>query len=182
MDLRNRRRLQAGLVVAIFAVPAIVMLGLGLAGWAPHGRSYGARIQPERDLANVPVQLADGRSFAFANRNATWTLVALPGPDCAERCLRQLDLVHRAQITLGQHADKLRLVYLGTPPVGASAKGFGGVWMLAHTASTVLDDLRPAARDSVGTVLVTPAGMALTRYGAGFDPEGLRQDLKKVVH
>ena len=182
MDLRNRRRLQAGLVVAIFAVPVLLMLGLSLAGWAPHGRSYGARIQPERDLANVPVELADGKSFTFASRDATWTLVALPGPDCAERCLRQLDLVHRARITLGQHAGKLRLVYLGTPPVGAAARGFDGVWTLARTTSTELDDLRPATRDSVSAVLVTPVGMALTHYAAGFDPEGLRQDLKKVVH
>ncbi len=168
--------------MAIFAVPVIVMLGLTLAGWAPHGRSYGVRIQPERDLAGMRVELADGKPFAFANRDATWTLVALPAPDCAERCLRQLDLVHRARITLGQHADKLRLVYLGTPPAGPAAEGFDDVWMLAHTTSTALEDLRPATHDSVGAVLVTPAGMALTRYAAGFDPEGLRQDLKKVVH
>lgn len=182
MDLRNRRRLQAGLIVAVFVVPVIVMLGLALAGWVPHGRSYGKHIQPERDLANLPVELADGKPFAFANHDAIWTLVALPGPDCAERCLRQLDLVHRARIALGQHADKLRLVYLGTPPAGTAARGFEEVWTLARTASTELDDLRPATRDSVGAVLVTPFGMALTRYAAGFDPEGLRQDLKKVVH
>ena len=54
MNLRNRRRLQAGLIVAVFVVPVIVMLGLALAGWAPHGRSYGQRIQPELVLANVP--------------------------------------------------------------------------------------------------------------------------------
>ncbi|HLI16736.1 MAG TPA: hypothetical protein VKV22_00515 [Rhodanobacteraceae bacterium] len=182
MDLRNRRRLQAGLIVAIFVVPVIVMLGLALAGWVPHGRSYGARIQPERDLANVAVQTADGKPFAFGNHDAVWTLVALPGPDCAERCLRKLDLVHRAQITLGQHADKLRLLYLGAPPDGPAAKGFEGVWTLATTTSDALDGLRADARDSVSAVLVTPDGEALTRYSAGFDPAGLRKDLNKVVH
>ena len=114
MNLRNRRRLQAGLIVAIFLVPVIVTLGLTLNGWVPHGRSYGQRIQPERDLAGVPVQLAGGKSFTFDNRDAVWTLVALPGPGCAEKCLRQLDLVHRVQITLDRQADKLRLVYLGS--------------------------------------------------------------------
>ncbi|TAN02719.1 MAG: hypothetical protein EPN36_15860 [Rhodanobacteraceae bacterium] len=182
MDLRNRRRLQAGLIVAIFAAPVLVMLGLALAGWVPRGRSYGQHLQPERNLASMPVRMADGKPFAFDNHAAVWTLVALPGPDCAQRCLRKLDMVHRAQITLGQHADKLRLLYLGTPPTSDAAKGFAGVWTLATTPSHALADLRADARDSVSAVLVTPDGMALTRYAAGFDPEGLRQDLKKVVH
>ncbi|MGH8184291.1 MAG: hypothetical protein ACREPH_11605 [Rhodanobacteraceae bacterium] len=182
MDLRNRRRLQAALIVAVFVVPVLVMLGLALAGWVPRGRSYGEHLQPERDLAAMPVLMDDGKPYAFRNHAALWTLVALPGPDCAERCLRKLDMVHRVQITLGQHADKLRLLYLGAPPSGDAAKGFAGVWTLATTPSHELDDLRADARDSVSAVLVTPDGMALTRYAAGFDPEDLRQDLKKVVH
>ena len=181
MNLRNRRRLQAGLIVAIFVVPVAVMLGLTLNGWVPHGRSYGQRIQPERDLTGVPVQLADGTSFSFNTRDAVWTLVALPGPGCAEQCLRQLDMVHRVQITLARQADKLRLVYLGGPPQGTAAAGFEQVWTLATTPSHALDDLRPASPDSVGALLVTPHGKAMLRYTAGFDPEGLRQDLKKAV-
>jgi hypothetical protein len=182
MNLRNRRRLQAGLILAIFMLPIVVMLGMTWTGWVPHGRSYGERIQPERDLAGMPVRLADGKPFTFANRNAVWTLVALPGPGCAEHCLRQLDLAHRAQISLGQHADKLRLLYLGAPPASAEAKGFEQIWTLATTPSNTLDDLRADARDSVSVVLVTPTGKALTRYASDFDPAGLRQDLNKVVH
>ena len=182
MDLRNRRRLQAVLIAAIFAVPVIVALVLAMAGWVPNGRSYGQPIRPERDLASVSVQLANGKPFAFGNHDAVWTLVALPGPVCAEHCLRELDLVHRAQIALGRHADKLRLLYLGDPPGGAAAQGFESIWALATTTSHALDDWRARARDSVSAVLVTPDGKALTRYAANFDPQGLRQDLQKAVH
>jgi hypothetical protein len=181
MDLRNRRRLQGLLIAAVFVVPVVVMLGLALGGWVPHGKSYGTRIQPERDLAGVAVRRADGEAFAWTNRDSVWTLVALPGPDCATRCLRQLDLVHRAQITLDKSAAKLRLLYLGVPPAGDAAAGFERVWTLAGTSSRALEDLRPTAADSVAAVLVTPTGMALTYYAAGFDAEGLRQDLKKAV-
>lgn len=181
MDLRNRRRLQAGLIAAVFVVPVAVMLGLALAGWVPHGKSYGTRVQPERDLAGVAVRRADGQTFAWRNRDSVWTLVALPGPDCATRCLRQLDLVHRAQISLDKSAAKLRLLYLGAPPQGEAAAGFEKVWILAGASSRELADLRPAVADSVAAVLVTPTGMALTYYAAGFNPEGLRQDLKKAV-
>jgi cytochrome oxidase Cu insertion factor (SCO1/SenC/PrrC family) len=182
MDVRNRRRLQAALIAAVFVIPVVVALVLTTTGWIPDSRSYGKPVQPERDLVSVPVQRADGQPFAWRNDDAVWTLVALPGPDCAEHCLRQLDLVHRAQIALGRHADKLRLLYLGVPPEGAVAQGFEEVWMLATTPSHAFGDLRAPARDSVSAVLVTPDGKALTRYAANFDPEGLRQDLKKVVH
>ncbi|MBS0383196.1 MAG: hypothetical protein JSR56_12280 [Proteobacteria bacterium] len=181
MDLRNRRRLVAVLIAAIFAAPVIIAMVLALTGWTPHGHSYGQPIRPERDLANVPVRLADGQPFAWVNHDAVWSLVALPGPDCARHCLRQLDLAHRAQITLGKSSDKLRLLYLGEPPHGAAAQGFGKVWTLATTAAS-LDGLRATMADSVSMVLVSPDGTALTRYADNFDAEGLRQDLKKAVH
>lgn len=189
MDVRNRRRLQGLLIAAVFVVPVLVMLGLTLSGWVPRGRSYGERIQPERDLASVSVSLRDGQPFAFDNRDAVWTLVALPGPDCADQCLRKLDLVHRARIGLGQHADKLRLLYLGPEPArftaepsGTAARAFETAWTLASTPSDVLDPFRATVPDSVSAVLVTPRGMALTRYAAGFDPAGLQRDLARAVH
>lgn len=182
MDVRNRRRLQAALIAAVFVVPVVAALVLTMGGWVPEGRSYGTPVVPERDLASLPVQVAGGQPFAWRNGDAEWTLVALPGPDCAERCLRQLDLVHRAQIALGRHADKLRLLYLGAPPRGAVAQGFDEVWTIGSAPSGALADLRAGARDSVSAVLVTPDGKVLTRYAADFDPEGLRQDLAKVVH
>lgn len=182
MDLRNRHRLVAGLIAAIFAAPVIIAMVLAMTGWAPHGRSYGQPLDPERDLANVPVQLAGDRSFTWVNHDAVWTLVALPGPDCARHCLRQLDLAHRAQITLAKSSDKLRLLYLGEPPRDGLAQGFAKVWTPATTSSHALDDLRAPAPDSVSVVLVSPDGMALTRYADNFDAEGLRLDLKKAVH
>ena len=182
MDLRNRHRLVAALIAAIFAAPVVVAMVMALVGWTPHGRSYGQPIRPERDLADVSVRLADGQAFAWSNHDAVWTLVALPGPDCARHCLRQLDLAHRAQITLGKSSDKLRLLYLGDPPHAAAAQGFAKVWMLAVTGSHVFDDLRARAPDSVSAVLVTPDGAALTSYAVNFDADGLRRDLKQAVH
>ena len=181
MDLRNRRRLQAVVIVAIFAASMIGAAVMMMSGWSPPTRSYGTHIRPERDLAQMPVRLADGKPFAFHGKEAAWTLIALPGPDCAERCLRELDLVHRAQITLDKQADMVRLVYLGTPPQGVAAAGFGKVWTLATTPSQALEDFRAKAPDSVSAVLVTPGGKAMLSYPAGFDPARLRLDLKKAV-
>jgi len=181
MDLRNRRRLQALMIVAIFAASMIGAAVMMASGWSPPTRSYGTQIRPERDLAQMPAQLADGKPFAFHEHAPAWTLIALPGPDCAERCLRTLDLVHRVQITLDKQADMVRLVYLGTPPQGAAAEGFDKVWTLATTPSQALEDFRAKSPDSVSAVLVTPGGKAMLSYPPGFDPARLRLDLKKAV-
>ncbi|HVX03790.1 MAG TPA: hypothetical protein VHA71_01580 [Rhodanobacteraceae bacterium] len=181
MDLRNRRRLQAVVIVGIFAASMIGAAAMMMSGWSPPTRSYGTQIRPERELSQMPVRLADGKPFAFRRHDAAWTLVALPGPGCAERCLRKLDLVHRVQITLDKQAGMLRLVYLGVPPQGAAAEGFDKVWTLASTPSQTLEDFRPKTPDSVSAVLVTPSGKAMLSYPAGFDPMRLRGDLQKAV-
>lgn len=178
IDIRNRRRLQLLLVASLFAAPAIVGFALVLAGWMPGTKSYGLPILPQRELGAVPVQLDNGDRFEWRDRAFHWTLVALPGPDCAEHCTHALDMIHRARITLNQNADKLRLLYLGAPP--HDARELMRVWQIGSNAPA-LEDLRPQAHDSLAAVLVMPDGVALTHYPPGFDADGLKKDLQKVV-
>src|SRR5579885_3739487 len=116
MQTRTRRRLQLLGVAALFAAPVIVGFALVLAGWMPGTKSYGLPILPQRDLSRTQVRLAGGTRYEWRGRDFHWTLVALPGPDCAARCTHALDMIERARITLNQNADKLRLLYLGAPP------------------------------------------------------------------
>lgn len=181
MSSLRRQRLQLLLVGSLFAAPVLVGIALVAAGWMPGTRSYGLPILPQRSVASVPVRLDDGQTFAWRNRAFQWTLVALPGPDCQERCLRALDMMHRVRITLNQHSDQLRLLYLGAPPQGDQAHMLLQPWTVAQTSAPAFDDLRPGRRDAVAAVLVMPDGVALTHYPAGFDPEGLKKDLHKVI-
>jgi cytochrome oxidase Cu insertion factor (SCO1/SenC/PrrC family) len=177
----TRQRLQFLLVLSLFAAPILVGIVLVAVGWMPGTRSYGLPILPQRSVANVPVHLRDGQPFAWRDRSFHWTLVALPGPDCEVRCMRALDMMHRARITLNQHSDQLRLLYLGVPPQGDQARMLMKPWSVSQTSSTAFDDLRPSRRDSMAAVLVMPDGVALTHYPAGFDPQGLKKDLQKVI-
>lgn len=181
MDLRNRRRLQLLLVASIFALPILVAMALTLAGWMPGTRSYGVPVLPQRSVATIPLTFVDGAPFAWRDRDFHWTLVALPGPDCRQNCLHALDMIARARITLNQNADKLRLVYLDTPPDDAQAQALIKPWRVAQTVAHDLDDLRPARRDAMAAVLVMPDGVALTHYPDGFDANGLKKDLQKVI-
>ena len=181
MSSLRRQRLQLLLVASLFAAPVLVGIVLVAAGWMPGTRSYGLPILPQRNVASVPVHLDGGQPFEWRDRSFRWTLVALPGPDCEDRCMHALDMMHRARITLNQHADQLRLLYLGTPPQGDQARMLLQPWSIAQTSSDAFDDLRPSRRDSVSAVLVMPDGVALTHYPAGFDPDGLKKDLQKVI-
>lgn len=181
MPSLRRQRIQFLLVLSLFAAPVLVGIVLVAAGWMPGTKSYGLPILPQRNVASVPVHLQDGKPFAWRDRAFHWTLVALPGPDCESRCMRALDMMHRARITLNQHSDQLRLLYLGAPPQGDQARMLMQPWSTAQTPSHAFDDLRPTRRDSVAAVLVMPDGVALTHYPAGFDANGLKKDLHKVI-
>ncbi|MGH8214006.1 MAG: hypothetical protein ACREPP_12340 [Rhodanobacteraceae bacterium] len=179
IDLRNRRRLQLLGVASLFAAPILVGLALVLGGWMPGTKSYGLPILPQRNLADKPVRLDNGERFEWRERDFHWTLVALPGPACLARCTHALDMIRRARITLNQNADKLQLLYLGVPPDSRTHESIRA-WQVGASVAA-LDDLRPRARDSLAAVLVMPDGVALTHYPPGFDPEGLKKDLQKVV-
>ena len=80
---------------------------------------------------------------------------------------------------LGHRADKVEVLWIGTPPVG----------LPAMPALRVLrDDARlrqalPRANDAAGVpvYVIDPNGFVILRYAPGFDPAGLRADLVKLL-
>ena len=181
----NRRssRLKFLLVVFIFAAPIIAAALLNFSGWQPIGKGYGEPIQPQRNFEqeHLQVRLADGHDWAWRDSSPRLTLIALAGPDCAVQCVDALTKMAAARITLNNNAGRLRLLYVGQPPVDAATNGMENYWRLGNDVNGSLAAYRPAAPDSVSALLVESDGTALTLYPAGFDPSGLRKDLQKVI-
>lgn len=177
--IRNRRRLQLLLVVLMFALPILVSGVMIAGGWMPGARSYGEPILPQRSFAEVPVTLADGMPYPWQEPDWRFTLVALPGPGCAEHCLQTLDLMHRARYSLNQKSSRVRLLLVGASPTGVDPEWLRA-WQVGD-AGAAFAAWTPVAPDAVGALLVRPDGTALTAYRAGFDPNGLRKDLAKVT-
>ncbi len=174
-------RLKLLAVIGVFALPLLAALVLTATGWRPGTRSHGEGILPQRSFAGIDIRLADGKPYAWKDSEPRMTLIALPGSDCMDNCLRLLHLMRNARITLNNQADRLRLLYVGEPPHGAQADAVMRDWQVGTDVDHKLDDFRPRGPDSVSAILVESNGTALTRYRAGFDPNGLKKDLQKVI-
>ncbi len=181
MHSRNRKRLQLLMIGAVFALPIALAALLANSGWMPGTRSFGEGIVPQRSVENIVVELADGSRIDWHDPDWRWSLVAIPGSRCAQACMGQLDLLHRARFSLNQNSTRVRLLYLGTPPVGAEAEQIMPAWQVGTDIANGFAGWAPAVDDGVAVVLVKPDGIALTYYANGFDASGLRKDLAKVT-
>lgn len=173
-------RFKLVLIMLVFLAPIAAAGLLTLSGWQPEGKGNGRPIVPQRSVAEVHVDVA-GRPWAWRDSEPRLTLVALPGPGCAAQCLQTLALMRNARIVLNRNADRLRLLYLGTPPTAPGADGVMPAWTIGTDAAKAFDSFRPTEPDTVAAVLVESNATALSWYPAGFDPSGLRKDMQKVI-
>lgn len=178
---RNRNRWMFVAVVAVFVVPMLIAFALTLAGWEPKGtKAYGTLVDPPRQVDSVPVTLAAGDKLVWRNPQWQWTLLALPGANCARHCQTALADLVRMRATLGRNAGRLRLVYLG-PALPAEAAAALAPLQAGTDDSNAFADLRAKGDDALALALVDPGGYLMMRYAEGYDLAGVRRDLPKVV-
>lgn len=180
----RKSRLFLVLIALVFAAPMLVAGLLTLSGWQPGAKANGEPVLPQRNFVDekLQVRLHDGQLWAWHDSEPRMSLIALAGPDCATHCLAVLTKMAAARITLNTHMSRVRLLYLGMPPVNDVKDGMTHYWAIGHDVGNKLARFRPSKPDSVAALLVESNGTALTSYPAGFDPSGLRKDLQKVIH
>lgn len=180
-NLEKKSRWKLLLLIAVFLAPPIAALVLGAIGWKPGTSSHGEPVLPQRSVTGVNVTLADGSRYRWRDVVPRMTLVALPGPDCAERCLQQLGWMRNVRITLNEDRNRLRLLYLGALPSHAAGQRVRHDWLIGSVVDGGFAQWRPEAVDSVAALLVESNGTVLLYYPAGFDANGLKKDLGEVI-
>ena len=181
MKSQTRTRLGLILIVALFAAPIVTAYLLNAAGWRPAGtRNYGTLIEPARDLTAARFLLDDGRPLAWKDAEWSWTLIALTGPGCAQKCLERIDELRRARLTLNQYAYRVRLVVLDET-LSADALARLKPAQRARDSDAKLASLRPTGTDNVAAVLVDPHGFLVLSYPAGYDANLMRKDLARLI-
>lgn len=179
----RKSRIHLLLIALVFLAPMIAAGVLTFAGWQPGTKGNGQPIVPQRNFLDehLRVALADGGDYAWRDSEPRMTLVALAGPDCATQCLATLTAMAKARVMLNHKQDRLRLLYLGTPPADDARDGMRNYWQLGEDVDGKLASFRPSAPDSVSALLVESNGTALSFYPPGFDAAGLLRDIRKVI-
>lgn len=175
-----RSRLVLLLVAAMFLGSFFVAAALRFSGWSPqHTRNFGELLQPPLPLNGIVLHRIDGTPYPWAPERNRWRLLALPAPGCTVACTSTLDLLHRAWLSMGQKADRLDVLWVGPLPAGAPS--FHSLVVIAPDAR--LATLLPEASrvDALPVYLVDSSGYVALHYRPGFDPNGLRKDLGKLL-
>ena len=170
------------MIAALFAAPILIALALNRAGWRPAGtKAYGTLIDPPRDVSAALVTLADGGKLAWRTPQWQWTLLALPGANCAAQCQAALGDVLRMRATLGRNSERLRVVYLGPPLTPDALTAFAPLQPGSDSADAFVA-WRAQGDDALALALVDPNGYLMLSYAQGFDVAGVRRDLPKVIN
>jgi len=181
MTPQNRKRFGLVLIVLLFATPIIVAYVLNAVGWRPSGmRNYGTLIEPAQDLTTARFLLDDGKALAWKDADWSFTLMALPGPGCADKCLARIDELRRARLTLNQNAYRVRVVVLDANMPASAIESMKQVER-ARDADEKLATYRPATSDDVSVLLVDPHGFLILSYPAGYDGNLLKKDLARLI-
>jgi hypothetical protein len=179
---QGKNRLMLVVIAAIFFVPLLAAFVLNVVGWRPQNtRNAGMLVDPPRDVTAAAVTLADGTHLVWRDPQWQWTLLALPGAQCASQCQERLDEALRMRLTLGRNAERLRVVYLGAalPAEFITARS---PMLAGRDDSGAFAGARAQADDGLALALVDPNGLLMLSYPEGYSAQGLRSDIVRVLH
>ena len=182
MNPRNKNRIVLILVVLVFAAPLLVAYIMNREGWRPQQtRNSGTLVEPPRDVTAASVTLTDGSKLAWRDPQWHWTLLALAGARCVAECQTRLDEALRMHITLGRNAERVRFVYLG-PTLPNEYLATRTALQAGQDDTGALAEYRATGDDALALALVDPNGLLMLRYPQGYDAQGLRSDIQKLLH
>lgn len=168
------------LVALVFIAPITLASLLALSGWMPKGRrNYGELIDPPLRVEAVTT-LADGGRFVWATPQWHWTVLLRIPPTCDRACREHLDQVGNLRISMGRHAEKIRIAVDQPIPSDSVLGRAQGVYVLSDVPSAIDERVHPARTD-LTLALFDPAGYLILRYPEHADLSRVRKDFGKLI-
>lgn len=185
-DLRRGRR-QFLALVALFVLPMFAAALLALSGWRPVAtRNHGTLVEPAQDFRAERAALASGEPLVWNSADGIWHIVVRAPADCGAPCVRMVDSLQRVWIGLGSDAAHAVVLWTGAvdPPTRDALARFPQARVATLDTNLLPAATPPAPGDALaplGVWLVDPNGYLVMRYEPGFDPIGLRADLRRLI-
>ena len=189
---QKHNRLILLLIFLIFATPVIVATLMHTSWWA-----YRPNETVNRGLLVEPAQPLDYSALSFAEDTAlpagVWTVLYPVAEPCLSECRSKLESLRQVHRATGRKQGMLNIL----PLLQANGEGSGVSDMLEiyplftpafdlqGTVTGQLQRLGDLANDEDLTdgqaFLIDPTGNIMMRYSAGFDPNDLKKDLKRLL-
>jgi len=170
------------LIVLLFLTPFIAAVVMRFGGWQPTStRNFGELLAPPLSMEAVSAVQSDAKPWPWVNTERHWTLlVQLPEP-CASECRDAAAVLSNVRQALGRHVDKLHpfTAIVADEDLGAISKvgAFPSLRLVGELPLPLAQ--APTAMPQVW--LIDPHGYLVMRYREGFDPNGLRRDLARLI-
>jgi cytochrome oxidase Cu insertion factor (SCO1/SenC/PrrC family) len=184
---RSRGRRQLVLVVLVFAVPIVAATVLAWSDWRPRAsKNHGVLLDTPQDFRAVVAIDARGEAVVWNSADGLWHMVVRAPDDCGAPCVRMSDSLARVWTGLAGDAMHARVVWAGKadPQTAAVLAQIPHARIVAMETSLLPPPSAPRTGDELaplGVWLVDPNGYLVLRYDAGFDPTGLRADLRRLI-
>lgn len=188
-QVKGRRMLL--LLLAIFALPVLLVVGMYKIEWRPSGgSSHGQLQQPPRPLSLSELRDASGDSFAAANWKEKWSLLTISPQGCPADCMERMRVMRQVHAALNKEIGRLQRVLLlpsGAPEevVRTLRETYPDLHVLTGAGAADLAMQFDVAGESAGgggkLYLVDPLGNWMMTYPHNFDPKGLLSDLQRLL-
>jgi cytochrome oxidase Cu insertion factor (SCO1/SenC/PrrC family) len=180
----------------VFALAALFMLPLLLSFWLYYGwhwrpegmTNHGELIQPLRPLPQVALRDAAGvtQSHIFQGH---WTLVYVGNGACDADCRTTLIFMRQTRLSLNNEMTRVQRVFLTTAEccdrayLAAEHPGLRALDASPAGAQPLLAQFSAAGPSGRTRELyiVDPLGNLMMRYDARLPPQGLLEDLKRLL-
>ena len=175
-----RSRLTLLLIVAFFFGSFGIAAVLRFSGWEPAShRNFGEMLNPPLDFSAQNFIRADGSPYPWQPELNRWRIVVVSDKPCLAACVEMMDTLKRVWTSQGRHSERIDVLWFGELPAGFPA--FKGLVPMRFDAGLAKALQTAEGVDGYPVTVIDSGGFAVLRYPAGFDPNGLRKDLAKLV-
>jgi cytochrome oxidase Cu insertion factor (SCO1/SenC/PrrC family) len=196
MTARLSSRATLLVIAGLFIFPLLLawLMYTGAIEFQPGStRNLGDLLQPPVPVPWDGIQLDGVTDAAAADAFLGHWLVlhAVPGP-CAEICREHVTNLRQVHRAAGRQQSRIRLALLKGPDGNGSFYALQEIYatfrllenpdgLLWDTLRTIAAQADPPAPAQGSTYLIDPLGNIMMFYAAGYDPNDLKNDLKRLL-
>lgn len=173
------------LLLAMFALPLLIVVAMYQFQWRPGGASNGQLISPPLALQLVEMQTLNGNRFGAAQWKSKWSMVYVSQQGCDAACETQVHDLRQVHVSLNKEIGRVQRILLITSDgkderLAEIQKQYPDLVILAGPDVAKLAG-QFGSDGHAGTYLVDPLGNLMMRYPPGYEAKGLRKDLMRLL-